>query len=447
MSWAEAELGGAQLGDQRLTKRLVKLVDTLSAAPTASIPAACRGWAETKAAYRLLDNDAVDWRDLLEPHWVCSEQRMSAYDRVLCIQDTTELDFTTHPGTAGRGRLNHDARQGLYLHPTLAVSPDGVALGVLDAWLWARAARGEVAVPESRRWIEGYERIGEQGERRPGTRLVYVADREADIRELIDTAARLGHPADYLVRAYHDRSLAGGERLWRSFEGCEALGTVQFERPAQPGQASRLVTQEVFLQRVTLADRGHGEQPVTAILAREIDPPAGVKPIEWRLLTNEVLTTLDEVVERIEWYRKRWLIEIFFRILKSGCRVEAQQLATLERLERGLAIYLIIAWRILLLVTLGREVPELDCEVLFTPEEWRAAWIVAYHQTPPETPPPLGEMVALVGRFGGHLGRKRDGPPGPKALWQGLQCVMNYVEALQAVGHFDEPGIRGERCG
>lgn len=122
--------------------------------------------------------------------------------------------------------------------------------------------------------------------------------------------------------------------------------------------------------------------------------------------------------------------------MKSGCQVEAQQLATLERLERGLAIYLIIAWRILLLVTLGRDVPELDCEVLFTPEEWQAAWIVGHRQVPPGTPPTLGEMVRLVGRFGGHLGRKGDGPPGPKALWQGLQCVMRYVEALQAVGHF-----------
>lgn len=447
MSWAEAELGGAQLGDRRLSKRLVKLVDALSAAPTVSIPAACRGWAETKAAYRLLDNDALDWRDVLQPHWECSEQRMGEYARVLAIQDTTELDFTSQPGIAGLGRLNLDARQGLYLHPTLAVSDTGVALGVLDAWMWTRAARGEVAVPESRRWIEGYERAGEQSERLPGTRLVYLADREADIRELIDAAARLGHPADYLIRAHHDRSLAGGERLWSSFRDLEALGTVRFELPAQPGRAARTVTQELFVQRVTLADRGNGEQAVTAILAREVDAPAGVEPIEWRLLTNEVLTTLDELVERIEWYRKRWLIEIFFRILKSGCKVEARQLATLERLERGLAIYLIIAWRILLLVTLGRELPELDCEVLFTPEEWRAAWIVGRRQAPPDSPPSLGEMVRLVGRFGGHLGRKRDGPPGPKALWQGLQCIMNYVEALQAVGHLDDPGARGERCG
>lgn len=391
MGWAEAELGGAQLGDRRLTKRLVKLTDALSAAPTASIPAACRGWAETKAAYRLLDNDALDWRDLLAPHWDCSEQRMRAYERVLCLQDTTELDFTgaafrTQPGTAGPGRLNLEARRGLYLHPTLAVSDSGVALGVVDAWLWARAARREAAVAESTRWIEGYERVAEQAARLPDTRLVYVADREADIRMLIATAARLGHPADYLLRAYHERSLVGGERLWASFEGRESLGTVQFTLPAQPGRAARTVTQRLFVQRCALADRGDGAHEVTAILAREINAPAGVEPIEWRLLTNEGLTTLDELVERIEWYRKRWLAEIFFRILKSGCRVEAQQLATLERLERGVAIYLIIAWRILLLVTLGREVPDLDCEVLFTPEEWQAAWLVGHRQPPPDTP-------------------------------------------------------------
>lgn len=311
MCWAEAELGGAQLGDRRLTKRLVTLTDALSAAPTASIPAACRGWAETKAAYRLLDNDALDWRALLQPHWDCSEQRMSAYARVLAIQDTTELDFTTQPGTAGLGRLNLEARRGLYLHPTLAVSDSGVALGVVDAWLWARAAKGEAALAEITRWIEGYERVAEQAARLPGTRLVYVADREADLRALIDAAARLDHPADYLLRAYHERNLVGGERLWASFEGRESLGTVQFTLPAQPGRAARTVTQQLFVQRVMLADRGAGAHPVTAILAREINAPAGVKPIEWRLLSNEVLTTLDELVERIEWYRKRWLIEIY----------------------------------------------------------------------------------------------------------------------------------------
>ena len=140
---------------------------------------------------------------------------------------------------------------------------------------------------------------------------------------------------------------------------------------------------------------------VTALLAREEQPPAGEKPIEWRLLTNRTAETLDAVVELIDGYRRRWLVEIFFRILKSGCRVEALQLGTLERLERALVIYLIIAWRILHRVTWGRECPDLPCEVVFDPEEWQAAWIVVHRTPPPDTPPPLGVMVRMVAGFGG----------------------------------------------
>ena len=172
---------------------------------------------------------------------------------------------------------------------------------------------------------------------------------------------------------------------------------------------------------------------MTVILAREEAPPAGEKPVEWLLLTNEPVTTLDDAVLRIGWYRRRWLAEIFFRILKSGCRVEALQLATVERLERALVIYLVIAWRILYLITLGRDGPDLPCEVAFTAEEWRAAWLMAKRQPPPAAPPTLGEMMRLVAGFGGFLGRKGDGHPGPKALWEGLMKLMAYVEALQTV--------------
>ena len=142
--------------------------------------------------------------------------------------------------------------------------------------------------------------------------------------------------------------------------------------------------------------------------------------------------TLEAVVELIDWYRRRWLAEIFFRILKSGCRVEALQLGTLERLERALVIYLISAWRILHLVTWGRKCPDLPCEVVFDPEEWQAAWIVAYRRPLPDTPPTLSDMVRLIAGFGGFLGRKHDGHPGPKAIWEGMQKVRAFAMALEA---------------
>ncbi len=427
------EFSGAALGDSRLTKRLIRLVDDLAAQPTQSIPQACGGLAETKAAYRLLDNEAVEWRAMLSAHGEPTVARMGQEARVLCIQDTTELDFTSQPGIAGLGRLSYERQHGMYLHPTLAVSESGVALGVLDAWMWARKPKGEVDIRESRRWTEGYERIAELAERLPATRLVYVADRESDLRELLDRAAELDHPADYLIRAQHDRVLAGGGKLRAQVERQAVLGEVEFAVPAAPGRSARTVAQSLRVARVTLPRPGGKPCEVTVILAREERPPAGEKPIEWLLLTNERVTTLDEAVRRVGWYRRRWLAEIFFRIMKSGCRVEALQLATVERLERALVIYLIIAWRILYLMTLGRDCPHLPCEVAFSAEEWRAAWLMAKRQPPPAEAPTLGEMILLVAGFGGFLGRKGDGHPGPKALWEGIMKLTAYVEALQAV--------------
>lgn len=427
------EFSGAALGDARLTKRLIRLVDDLSAEPTKSIPLACGGLAETKAAYRLLDNDAMDWRAILAAHGGPTAARMGREARVLCIQDTTELDFTSQPGIAGLGRLSYERQHGMYLHPTLAVSEAGVALGVLDAWMWARKPKGEVDIKESRRWTEGYERIAELAERLPDTRLVYVADRESDLRELLDRAAALGHPADYLVRAKHDRALAEGGKLRAEVERQAVLGEVAFALPAGPKRAARTVVQTVRAARVTLARWAGETREVTVILAREEAPPAGEKPVEWLLLTNEPIATLDEAVLRIGWYRRRWLVEIFFRVVKSGCRVESLQLATAERLERALVIYLVIAWRILYLMTLGRDCPELPCDVAFSAEEWRAAWLIAKRQPPPDASPTLGAMIRLVAGFGGFLGRQGDGHPGPKALWEGLMKLMSYVEALQAV--------------
>lgn len=420
------------MGDSRLTKRLIRLADDLSSNPTASIPIACGGWGETKAAYRLLDNEALDWRAMLEAHRPPTIGRMVGLERVLCLQDTTELDFTSPPGIVGLGRLSYERQHGMYLHPTLAVSESGVALGVLDAWMWARKPKSEADVPESLRWIEGYERVAELAAQVPSTRLVYVADREGDIRALLDRAAALGHPADYLVRARHDRVLAEGGKLRAQAESQSALGEVEFALPPAPGRKGRTVVQSLRMARVTLARCGSKTCEVTVILAREESPPAGEKPIAWLLLTNEAVETLDEACLRIAWYRRRWLVEIFFRILKSGCRVEALQLATVERLERALVVYLIIAWRILHLVTLGRDCPQLPCEVVFAPEEWQAAWLVAKRQPPPETPPTLGEMTRMVAGFGGFPGRKGDGHPGPKALWEGILKLMAYVEAFQA---------------
>jgi hypothetical protein len=435
IDWVETEFAAVNLGDKRREKRLTKLVSDLSSDMSSSIVQCCDGWAETKAGYRLLSNEAVTWTGILEPHRAKTVERMGSFGRVLCIQDTTELDFTGHPSMQGLGRLNHEYRHGMYCHPTLAVSETGIVLGVLDAWMWARQPVGEKDIRESIRWTEGYQRVAELKGELSETELVYVADREGDIRELMTEAHHQSYAAHWLVRAKHNR-VTGDGRLWERLNAAAALGTIEFTLPRTATRQARQVELTLRVERVTLPKTPQApELSVTAILATEVNPPDGESAIEWRLLTDEKVTTLTEAAARVAWYRQRWMIEVFFRTLKTGCKVEELQLNTKDRLEKALVIYMIIAWRVLLLMTTGRELPDLSCEVIFDREEWQAAWIVSKKTPLPLTPPRLGDMLLIVARFGGFLARKNDGHPGAEALWRGLQRISDFAESIASVSH------------
>ena len=236
---------------------------------------------------------------------------------------------------------------------------------------------------------------------------------------------------DWLIRATHNRCLAEGDKLWERLAKGAVLGEVTFTLPARPGRPSRPVVLTVRAERVTLHPKGGEPVTVTARRAREESPPADVEPLDWRLLTNRPADTLAQAAELLQWYTSRWSIEVFFRIFKTGCRVEALQLSTLERLEPALALYLIIAWRIQYLTLLGRATPDLPCDVVLDPAEWQAVYVAIHHRPPPVTPPPLPIMLRWIARLGGHLGRKHDGPPGPKALWIGLQRARDLAWGMQ----------------
>jgi hypothetical protein len=202
-------------------------------------------------------------------------------------------------------------------------------------------------------------------------------------------------------------------------------------------RAARTVRQVVRAMEVTPRPpqrRGESLPRVTfwAILAEEVDPPEGEEPICWLLLTSERVTTLEGALRIIRIYMRRWDIEVLFRVLKTGCRVEHVQLKCREAIVRALMIYLAIAWRILYLTHLGRSCPELPCGCVFDEAEWRAACAVAGR--PPEAgEPSLGEFILIVGKLGGHLGRKCDGPPGPQVMWRGLARVRDFACAWRAI--------------
>jgi Transposase Tn5 dimerisation domain len=298
--------------------------------------------------------------------------------------------------------------------------------------MWAREPKDadgkRGGLLESRRWVEGYERVAEWAAELPATRLVYVADREADILELMRRARDLGHPADWLIRSQHHRALPEGAKLWAAVTTGEPLGEIRFTLPSRAGRPAREVRQQLWVRRVALGD---GDQAAaTCLVAKEVGAPVGVEPIAWRLLTNREATTLEQAVELLDGYRARWEIEMFFHVLQNGCRVEALQLSTVDRIERALALFLVIAWRIARLMHLGRTCPDLEATLLLERAEWEAAYMLN-KKKPPRPAPRLNEVIRLIARLGGFLARKRDGEPGVKTIWQGLQRVMDFAAGLR----------------
>ena len=440
MSWAAQEFETLDLGDARLNRRAVLLAEQLACKPGASIPSACRNWSETVAAYRFLDNASVTSQQIMDAHGQASVQRIAQHQVVLCLQDTTELDYNGQQ-MQGLGPLSYEAQRGMYLHPTYVITPEREPLGITNTWMWAREpkdAQGQrPGVLESSRWVESYERIAEQAAELPQTRHVCISDREGDLMALMVRAHEMGHPADYLVRCKHNRCLPEGGKLWPTMMDSAPLGCVRFEIPAGRGRKARVVKQEVRAQRITLQQKGQAAVEVTCLVASEIDAPEGVQPVVWRLLTNREADTLVQACELIDWYRARWEIEMFFLVLKEGCRVERLQLGEIDKLQTALALYMVIAWRINRLMRLGRSLPELPADLLFEADEWKAAFVLN-KKPPPKQVPQLNTVLRLIAQRGGFLARKGDGEPGAKTIWLGLQDVAAFVEGLRYMREIGE---------
>lgn len=466
-AWIEMETTGSDFGDERLDARYQILLEQMSAKPSLSIPAACGGPAETAAAYRFFDNAKTSPAKVLEPHRHATLERLRAEAVVIAAQDTTEVDLTRKHEKIG-GPLNGDHRWGLYVHPVLVMTPQRVPLGVVDATMWSRDSKEldksskqrkqerrnkSIADKESYRWLKGYETACQLAAAAPTTKVVCVSDSEGDIYECFLAGARDDAPrAEWIVRAgTDDRLLAEEATNLRQLLLCRAsLGklTVQVsKREASTGdgrkrrQARESRTAEVTVRAVrTLLSppprRGQKLPPVAvnAILVREEHPPEGEEPIEWLLLTSLPIATFEEACTVVSYYCCRWEIEVFFRVLKSGCQIEELQLEREDRLQVCLALYLIVAWRVLYVLKMGRECPELRCDVIFSDAEWQSVYVIANRRPAPKTPPSLTEIIPLIAAMGGYLGRKHDGPPGPKTMWIGLQRLRDFAIAWTAFG-------------
>jgi transposase-like protein/transposase Tn5 family protein len=442
-SWVMTEFAEAELGDVRRTQRLVEVATMLAQQPGASLPEACGDRAMLKAAYRFFDNEAVDPAEILASHVQATIPRLASVPVVLAVQDTTDLNWTAHPATTGLGPLGHAEQHGLLAHTTLALTPERVPLGLIAQEVWARdpAAIGQRATRKSRpieakesyQWLQSLQAVIKVHEHCPQTHFISVGDREADVYDLFMAPRPLG--VDLLVRAAWDRRVEHPERyLWASVAAQPVAGTLTLEVPRRGAQPARVTTLTARFGRVSLRPPRHRQAEhlptveVFAVQVLEEHPPAGIEPLEWLLLSTWAVTTFAEAVERVQAYAARWGIEILHKVLKSGCRIEARQLESADRLHRCLAVYSVIAWRILYATMLSRTVPDMPCTALLEPEEWQALYCaIQCTPTPPPTPPTLRQAVHWIARLGGFLDRRADGEPGVTVLWKGFQHLTDLA--------------------
>ena len=439
--WAEQEFGHARLGDERLSKRLARIAGCFLEQPERSIPQACGGsWPEMKAAYRFFDNEGVDPQAILGSHYEQTQQRMAAQDLVFVIQDTTGLNFDSHPHTQGLGCIGTTAQgaRGLWLHSSLAVSAKKMPLGLVKVETWVRDPKDfgvaktrhqrKIHAKESHRWLASFAATVELAPRLPTTRLINLADREGDIYELFALAA--AHPeVGVLVRARHNRAVLGsGERWDEHLRRLAPAGEIEITVPRRTGQPSRKARLELrYFECELKAPSGKHQVPVRVwvVEAREKNSPVQA-PIRWRLVTNQPVVDLAGAVEKIQWYTIRWQIEEFHRVLKSGCQAEQRQLETLDRLLRVLALDLVVASKILALSRCARENPGGDPREVLAEEEVEVLRMYRQEKGKKE-PLDLKQAIRTIAGLGGFIGRKGDGDPGAMTLWRGYQELKMMV--------------------
>ena len=474
--WAQDEMATAELDDKRLNDRLTRIISDLGDRSTASIPAACGGHAEMTAAYRFFDNHKVTWEKVFEPHYERTRQRIAGQDTVLLVQDTSEIDVTRpQMRVVGAGPLDGSARWGGFFHLLETFTPDGTPLGAVWSEIWARDEREEAAASkpgqekrrrrkatpiegkESYRWLQGLRQAREVAQASPGVTCVCVGDSEADIYELFAEPRGDQNPVHLLVRACHNRLLtqeSGG--LGRRMGDALAVAPILFThsisvrgrrakvacetRGRRQPRENRTTEVEVRATPVTLRPPWRPDgvlSPVTVnvVSVREIDPPEDDTPVEWILVTTLPIGDVEQVREVIQYYTVRWMIEVLFRTLKSGCRVEQRRFERMDRFLPCLAVYVIIAWRTLFACRLARSCPDTDCEAVFEPSEWKSVWTAVHGHAPPQTPPRLEGMVRLIAQLGGYVNRpNRRDPPGPQTLWLGLQRMRDLAWAWDVFG-------------
>lgn len=460
--WIVTEICCASFGDERLNKRYQKILKTLSNFPNKSIPQAFKSWSETIAAYRFFNNENITSSKILESHQKETLNRIRKEKIVLIPQDTTEINFTGRNSIKDMGYLGTTSSQGFFLHLSLAITPEKLCLGITDSQTTVREKLGTrkdkgrpIEEKESYRWLKGYQSANAVALACPDTIIVSISDREGDIHDILEKEPSEENKAFWLIRSKSNRIIFNQQgkkeplKLWEYIHNTQPIGEIEFQ--LEPGKIynrtiykkrspriERIVRQEIRSCTVYLQSKHKGSiVPINIIHCKEINAPSDEEGIEWFLLTSFPINDASTAIKAVQWYLCRWQIEVFFKILKSGCTVEELQFDTLKATTNCIAIYLIVAWRILYLTMLGRHCPDIPCSSVFEENEWHSVYAIVTKKSPPKETPKLNEIILMIAKLGGFLGRKSDGYPGPKVMWIGMQRMKDFSLAWETFRGMD----------
>src|SRR5271170_718127 len=453
-AWFDRELAGCSFADERLNKRLRKLVAQIGSAMGQSIPLVCQDWANTKAAYRFFSNDRVSEEEILTGHFQSTRDRIAANgDPLLVLHDTTEFSFQrekphasglTYRINSGRdkaGRLRSHTVCGILMHSSLAVTTEGLPLGLAAVKFWTRKkfkgtaalkkkinpTRVPIEKKESIRWLENVQQSTALLD--DPARCVHVGDRESDIYELFCAGQEAG--THFLIRTCVDRLAGNGDHtIADEMEEVAVKGLHRIEVRDENGDPDEAVLEIRYRKIRILPPIGKQKRypalTLTVIHADERSTPKNRKKITWKMITDLPIASRAHAIEKLEWYALRWKIEVFHKILKSGCKAEESKLRTAQRLTNLVSVFCILSWRVFWLTMLNRSTPDARPSLALTETEI-AVLERLVNDKPHARRKTLSHYLVKIARLGGYLARANDPPPGNTVMWRGLSRLTDIM--------------------
>jgi hypothetical protein len=458
-AWVDTELAQCDFKDERLARRFRTLLEQMGDAPGESIPLACQDWANTKAAYRFLDNDRVDEAQILAGHFQATRERLAATDGpILVLHDTTEFSFKrddveavgkTRSGitdAGGKIRPQQYTVCGMLMHGSLAVTPEGLPLGLAAIKFWSRKkfkgtkelkrhvnpTRVPIDQKESICWIENLRQATHLLS--DPARCVHIGDRGADIYELFCAAQTEG--THFLIRTCVDRLAGNGDHTIATEMAeveCKGLHRVEVQdRKGKPCTALlELKYRRVRVLPPLYKQRGFPPLELTVLHATERGKPRDRDKIDWKLITDLPINSRTEAIEKLNWYAMRWKIETYHKILKSGCKAEDSKLRTAERLVNLIAMFCILSWRIFWLTMMNRAAPNASPRIALTKLEIQLLDKLIADNRSQNKHGSLSSYLVRLARLGGYLARATDPPPGNTVMWRGMSRLTDIEIGFQ----------------